>query len=744
VVAPAVALCALFVAIGVVCAPLPIELRWAGTYALLVALPGWLLVRLALPPELGAGRTERALLALGAGYVLAMLTGLAAILPFRTVAGWQIGALAAALVAGLALELARRSRAAPVASPERGPAGPSSLGHAARTRGSAESDSSRLARPGPRWRRATIRMLPASWNFPLLLVLVVAAVPRLYDLGWSEFQGDEARILLRAMAALQGIPDALAAHRKVPGEIVLTLAFYGQLGAMTELVGRLPFALAGVAGVLAFHVLARELVGARAGLVAALLIAVNGYFVAFGRILQYDSIAFFLGTLGLLCCHRFARAERPFAGLALLGSMCLFGAVLVALGAIFFIPPALVLLLPALRRIRTLPACVFAAALWPLAPGVVAAALVFWPAGGGEGGGVWSYLGPRLGGSRPYWNLDSLLRSANHYLSTPYLALTVAGGVVMLAGSTRRLLGSVGAAGALLRVGAALGIAALSWTRPLAAGALFGFVLACALAVSPRVGLGVRVALAWAAGPLFVHLFLVRFSGTHWREAWPGLVLLTAVAIVALMRTRPAAIVVGGLLALFLAASAHYSWVTLVQRQPEYQMVLPAGRHPLDLVAGDGRGIGGVFGASHRHGWKAAGMLVETGELPASYATNESPAIAAWYVRRPQGCPEPPLLVFRVPRAPQDRNLAGPVPLPAGYEPRGEVNVDGYSGITILAAPATSPMGAVPLADLARRFDHEDYTSPWRPVGALYRPDLGAAASRAACSAPQPAASAGR
>ena len=727
-------LAAVVAASGLLWAPRPIELRWLGAYALLVMLPGWLVVRLALPPvaggepvsgvgpATGVGPIERALLALGAGYPLAMLVGLAAIVPFRTVDGWQITALAVVLVVALAVAVATTRR--PVRLPDQRRSDVGSTLHLTRS----DVGSTHVL---PRLGGSSLPVL-GGWGAALLLVLAVAGTLRLADLGWSEFQGDEARILLRAMAALQGVPDALAAHRKVPGEILLSLAFYGQLGAMTEIVGRLPFALAGVAGVAAFAVLARELLGERAGLVAGLLMAVNGYFVAFGRILQYDSLAFFLGTLGLLCCLRFVRAERPSAGLALLGSLCLFGAVMVALGAIFFLPPALVLLAPALRRVRQLPPRVFVAALWPIVPGLLAAGLVFWPTGDGTGG-VWSYLGPRLGGSRPYWNLEPFLRSANHYLSTPYLVVTLAGGALFVLDALRRQVRAASVRSALLRVGLALGVAALIWERPLAAGALAATILVGSLVLAPRVALGGRVALAWAAGPLLVQLFLVRFSGTHWREAWPGLVLLTAIGLVALMRVRWSSAVVGVGLAALLTGSAHYSWVTLVQRWPEYQMTFPSDRHPLDWAGGDGRGIGGVFGAAHRHGWKAVGVLLGQGTLPTSYATNESPAIAAWYARLPQGCPAPPILVFRVPRAPQDRNLPAPVALPEGHVTGGRLRIKDHVGITILVPPAGSQTGDADATDFDERFDAGGYTSPWRPIGPLYQPDLGAAAARRTC-----------
>src|SRR5205085_11275925 len=138
-------------------------------------------------------------------------------------------------------------------------------------------------------------------------------------------------------------------------EILLTYLFAGSLGQIQEQLTRLPFALAGVGAVLAFYALARKLLGGPAALVAGLLLAVNGYFVAFGRILQYDSLAFFLGIAGLLCCWRFGQAgdgRRDAAPIAwaFLGALLLGGAALVALGAVFLVPPAVLLAWPGLLR----------------------------------------------------------------------------------------------------------------------------------------------------------------------------------------------------------------------------------------------------------------------------------------------------------------------------------------------------------------------------------------------------------
>lgn len=704
---------------------MPLELRWLAAFGLFVLLPGWLLVGLLLVRR-AAGALETGLLTLAAGYALAVLLGLAVHALFRPAAPWQLALGGGALAVGLAALAAWRGAGLPL------PALP----------------------VAPRLTGPTV-LKPAG---PALLVLVVAGALRLADLGWSEFQGDEARVALRALAALQGEPGALAAHRKVPGEILLAYLFAGSLGQVVELTARLPFAVAGVGAVLAFYALARALLGPWAALTAGLLLAVNGYFVAFGRILQYDSLAFFLGSAGLLCCWRFARAgceasDARLAGdgvardgadaavaWAVLAALLLAGAALVALGAVFFLAPAALLAWPGLARNRR-SWRVLSAWSWPVLPLLLVAALVL--AGdeaGGAGSTVWSYLGPRLGGERPYWNAAAFVRSANHYLSTPYLGVVLAGGLLALLLALGRALRPAGRRGLAARLAVGVALAAASWARPEAALAVGALLLLLLVIRAPGQPLATRVGLAWAAGPLFVHLLLVRMPGTHWREAFPGLILLLAALTGPVLVNRRSRPVVAVLLLALVAGAGHYAWVTLVQRWPEYQLAYPTARHPLDWTVQDGRGIGGVFGAVHRHGWKALGVLDADGALAGGFATNESPAIAAWYLRRPQGCAGALRYVFRVQRTPQDRNLSGPVPLPSGLVNRGQVLVGGRTRIAVLVPPGAGT-GLPSLDDeaYAERFDRE-LTSAWRPVGELYRADLGAAAARRACAGAQAAA----
>jgi hypothetical protein len=293
------------------------------------------------------------------------------------------------------------------------------------------------------------------------------------------------------------------------------------------------------------------------------------------------------------------------------------------------------------------------------------------------------------------YSLAVLLGLALHAVFRPVAPWQIAagGGLLVLALALAILFGLLGVfrapgtRGVVVSLTFAILLAALTWNRPrvvIAIGALLALALVLRTPWPPPItSPGMRVALVWAAGPLFVHLLLIRVPGTHFREIFPGLILILAALAGPVLTHSRARLVVGALLAALVVGAGHYSWVTLVQRQPEYQLAYPTIRHPLDWTTRDGRGIGGVFGTVHRHGWKALGVLMADGGLAGGYATNESPAISAWYLRQPQGCEGTLAYIFRVQRAPHDRNLALPVPLPGGYQTRGRVREHGRPTIAI-------------------------------------------------------------
>ncbi|MBN1813984.1 MAG: glycosyltransferase family 39 protein, partial [Anaerolineae bacterium] len=133
----------------------------------------------------------------------------------------------------------------------------------------------------------------------LLAVLLVAAFLRFGNLGYSEFQGDEARAALMAAGVVRGQEEILFLHKKGPVEILVPAVFYALDGTLNELVARFPFALANVTAVATMYLLVRRLFPHRAlaAPIAIGLLAVDGYLVAFGRLVQYQSVVFLMIAL---------------------------------------------------------------------------------------------------------------------------------------------------------------------------------------------------------------------------------------------------------------------------------------------------------------------------------------------------------------------------------------------------------------------------------------------------------------
>lgn len=130
-----------------------------------------------------------------------------------------------------------------------------------------------------------------------LLVLLVGVYFRFANLGYSEFQGDEARAILRAAAVIQGYDDVLFLHRKGPTEILIPAFVYVLTGQLTEATARFLFAFANLTALFTLLILGTRLLGPLAGWIAAMFLTFDGHFIAFARIVQYQSIVFLISVL---------------------------------------------------------------------------------------------------------------------------------------------------------------------------------------------------------------------------------------------------------------------------------------------------------------------------------------------------------------------------------------------------------------------------------------------------------------
>ena len=156
--------------------------------------------------------------------------------------------------------------------------------------------------------------------FWFLLILALAGILRLYDLGRADVINDEALIAFRSIGYIDffsspyqttpwewfsDVPSwaRLSFHDHPPLTFVIQHLFFRILG-VNIISLRLPFALAGIGSVFLLYLVGKELFSQQAGLIASVLMAVSSYHVWISRTgLQESLVIFFsLLTLWLFLC----------------------------------------------------------------------------------------------------------------------------------------------------------------------------------------------------------------------------------------------------------------------------------------------------------------------------------------------------------------------------------------------------------------------------------------------------------
>ena len=548
----------------------------------------------------------------------------------------------------------------------------------------------------------------------LAAILVLAACYRLINLDYAEFQGDEARVMMHAAQAIEGQEDALFKQHKGPLEALVPMGIWLLTGTINEAQARFPFALMNLAALLGVYLLARRWFGDAVGLVATALLAVNGFFVAFGRVVQYQSFVFGLGTLALLCCERF-RTEGEDADLVL-GGLLLGGGALAHYDVVAVVPAALYLLVNGLRR-WGVGAQHAAPLLAAVAFGTMVAASFYLP-----------YLRhpffaetvgylteSRVGGGLLHNNLGDFFLTSTIYNSTYYvifLALLLTGltAVYVSVLSARRWFFPALSA---LGVGAALAFPSAWQLGPVNLAVLPFLAILAGLYLSPRADSAFRAALTWLAVPFLFYLFVVGYPLTHVYTLFPAWAVLGGMALVAGWRwlrgrwgREMQVVVAAGLTGLFLLC-AYYPIFVFVDHDPEYKRTYPAHRNPWYWTAYNELPAYGYFGFPYRAGWKVIGQLYADGVLDGDYNSNEEEEITNWYTRRASRsyCPRPDYYFVAV-------NVQDEIPIPAdevaSYHLAGTVTVSGEPKLRIYqrAAVEDEPM-VYAVEDFALRYDQD-------------------------------------
>ncbi len=133
-----------------------------------------------------------------------------------------------------------------------------------------------------------------------IIAVLIAAALRLTNLGYSNYQGDEIKALFN-IGVGESLVNFLLQQRKGPVQFIVTgLIKLVDPTYSSELLTRLPFALAGILAVFVFYKLIKIIFSAKVAFYAALFMATNGFFIGFARIVQYQSFVILFGLLALL------------------------------------------------------------------------------------------------------------------------------------------------------------------------------------------------------------------------------------------------------------------------------------------------------------------------------------------------------------------------------------------------------------------------------------------------------------
>lgn len=652
--------------------PLPFAAQLTAAMLLALVLPGWALlraIRLAV-----ADRLEQMSLAVGLSYGL---TTLAALSLLYTVGGLSPVGVALTLIGltvGLALiDWLRGLEFAPTA--ESVPAG--------------------------------------GWLFFLLPVLV-AAFFSLTNLGYADYWGDEMNGLLRAVSVISGRPETIFEHTKGPVEVLLPAVFGLLAGRFEPFTLRFPFALAFIVGIGGFFLLARRMFNQNVALVAALLLAINGLHLAFGRVVQYQSVVLLSSNLALLLAYHYYRHGQS---QALTTSAFLVGLGLLAHYDMLLTLPPLAYLLwqhfrqqPLHRKLITVQAAVAGAILLGVA------AVFYLPYfQNPQAEETSSYLTRRIAESGLLSNnfadlyLFSVMYNSRYYI----LFIGLLGSAYTLLDLGRILRAHRRAAWLKITVAgtAVLSLLLILLGQVTPVPLLVTLLILLLLLATDSIPTERKLLYVWVGAAFVGYVYLVDDPRTHLRIIYPGWSVLAALALfglgAALSRrfaspaVRRAALTgaVALLAGLFLFL-AYYEYLLFVDAGREYIFTYPAHKNKLywedpDFPFGSRR----LYGAPHRLGWQMINQLFVTGQLQGDWDSNDDGSNLFWYTLGAPRNPCYPRYYFRTQFEQRESDRPPPDLAQRGYRLIGnvwqgdrlQIEVFEFDPLAAAGQPATWP-----------------------------------------------------
>ena len=130
-----------------------------------------------------------------------------------------------------------------------------------------------------------------------LLLIIIAALPRMYQLGYLGFYGDEETTAFASRSIVEGkfpqMPSGMPYHRSLPDSWINSVSAR-IFGLDQEFSYRLPSAIFGILTVPLIFLIARSYVGLQIAFIAALLLSLSEWHIIISRLARmYSPFLFF-------------------------------------------------------------------------------------------------------------------------------------------------------------------------------------------------------------------------------------------------------------------------------------------------------------------------------------------------------------------------------------------------------------------------------------------------------------------
>ncbi len=510
----------------------------------------------------------------------------------------------------------------------------------------------------------------------LLAIFALAMVTRLTRLGYAEFHEDELENMRLIVRAYKGEEYAPFLDSKGPIHWLLPAGLWYLNGWLNEGIARTPFALTSLLLVPTVYVLGRRMSRGRdsIGLLAAGFVAVNGFFIAYARQVENQSLIIFWGALGMWFAYRYytegIKQFLPWIALCLAVGLIAHPDVLLYLPVFAYIIGAKLWINRTIWRQQ-----------WPWLVGsgllFTALSVLFY---------VPYLLDPNIGlvyqyfqedriGSALFYNRVGNFFDQDKLYSTRYHAPVL---ILLLLWMLGRNFAQGGRWGVITLSGLLLAAASsVIWPAVWEVGSLnLAFapylLLILLFILLPGTPLKAKVFFLWFSLPMWALLFLAKDAADHIQIAYPAWALLGAFALADLgaylsgptgrsvpagiMPTPPTPLKMLPALRLALQSALVLVLAVIVPLILFYQYltfnspVTTYWQAKVDYETNPNSWYGSIYGSISRPrklfgnprlgGWKVVGHLWETGTLSGDFrSVNESFAVPIWYTfQTPRSC----------------------------------------------------------------------------------------------------------